>query len=40
MAVNLALEWRIKVGSLSFDPDHKDSDLVKILNEAKILQLV
>lgn len=36
MAVNLALEWRVKrLALFHFDPDHKDSDLLRILNEAK-----
>jgi len=38
MAVNLALEWRVKKLVLfHFDPDHKDIDLIKILNETKQL---
>ena len=39
VAVNLALEWRVKKLVLyHFDPEHKDKDLIKLLNEAKSIQ--
>jgi phosphoribosyl 1,2-cyclic phosphodiesterase len=39
MAVNLALDWRVKKLVLfHFDPDHSDTDLLKILKEARELK--
>lgn len=36
MAINLALEWRVKrIVLFHFDPEHTDKDLLRIMNEAK-----
>lgn len=39
MAINLALEWRVKkIVLYHFDPDHTDKDLLRIMNEAKAIK--
>jgi len=39
MAVNLALEWRVKKLVLfHFDPEHTDKDLLRIMNEARAIK--